>query len=174
MYDVDGNDRVVERRDVPPFDVGAPLPHVIASEDSVVLGYLVAEPDPARAVTYPTAVGPRSDRLVATVTFKDPYVHMFGPPNDEAFAGHPLSRHGLHPYSVFEVLGSSWLRRLEQMSAVHPYHDRDYFLARNRHFIFAFHDSVFECIAKDFSVEVTRGSLQSWLRLAASGFAGAD
>ncbi|HEX6808463.1 MAG TPA: hypothetical protein VF118_10775 [Gemmatimonadaceae bacterium] len=30
-----------------------------------------------------------------------------------------------------------------------------------RHFVFAFHDSTFECVAEDFQVEVRGGSLAS-------------
>ena len=47
---------------------------------------------------------------------------MFGPPNDEAFDGHPLARRGLRPYGAFEVTHSSWIRQLEQMNSVHPHH----------------------------------------------------
>jgi hypothetical protein len=57
--------------------------------------------------------------LVAVVRFDRPYAHMFGPPNDEAFHGHPLANRGLCPYAVFEVRDSSWLRRLRQRPLSH-------------------------------------------------------
>ena len=47
------------------------------------------------------------------------------------------------------------------MNAVHPNHDRARFLARRRHFIFAFHDSTFECIAEGFTSLPFRGSMRS-------------
>ena len=84
---------------------------------------------------------------------------MFGPPNDEAFDGHPLASRGLTPYAEFEVIDSSWLRQLEKMNSVHPYHNRERFMANLHHFVFAFHDSTFECIAASFSVSIHRGSL---------------
>lgn len=69
---------------------------------------------------------------------------MFGPPNDEAFAGHPLADRGLNPYSVAEVQRSSWIRGLERMNSVHARHSRERFLEHKRHFVFAFHDSTFK------------------------------
>jgi hypothetical protein len=81
---------------------------------------------------------------------------MFGPPNDEAFSGHPLASRGLSPWIVQEVVCSSWIRGLERMNSVHPYHRREAFSAF-RHFVFAFHDSTFECVAEDFSVSLMRG-----------------
>jgi len=88
---------------------------------------------------------------------------MFGPPNDEAFGGHPLAHRGLGPYAVFEVRQSSWIRQLERMNSVHRQHEREWFLSNKKHFIFAFHDSTFECIAESFDVQVRQGSLLSAL-----------
>ena len=164
MYEVDSFDAVVELRDAPQPDIGAPLPTLLCDEHHVVLAYLVFEPDPAWDGSYATVVTPDSEGMaVACVRFKWPRAHMFGPPNDEAFEGHPLACRGLHPYAVFEVHNSSWIRKLEQMNSVHPYHNREQFLERLRHFVFAFHDSTFECIAVGFEVEILRGSMKSTL-----------
>jgi len=161
MYTVDDHDRVEELLDVPQSSVGAPLPAVVADEQHVFLAYLVEARDPNWNGQTVRIVAPESiDEIVALVTFVRPYAHQFGPPNDEAFAGHPLAARGLHPYGVFEVVESSWIRRLEGMNAVHPHHHRAKF-DRLRHFVFAFHDSTFECIAQDFQVEVRGGSLAS-------------
>jgi len=84
---------------------------------------------------------------------------MFGRPNDEAFHGHPLYSRGLRPYSVFEIDNSSWLRRLEEMNSVHEHHDKEKFLSAYYHFIFAFHDSTFECIADGFDYKSVDGSI---------------
>lgn len=164
VYEVDDRDTVVELDDAPAPDVGAPIPHLICDDYQVLLAYLVGEPDPDWDGTYVTVVGPESEgRLVAIVRFDCPYAHMFGPPNDEAFKGHPLAGRGLAPYAVFEVRDSSWVRRLARMNSVHECHDRERFLANSRHFVFAFHESTFECIARGFTSEVVRGSLRSVL-----------
>jgi hypothetical protein len=49
------------------------------------------------------------------------------------------------------------------MNSVHPYHNGDRFMADRRHFVFAFHDTMLECIAQGFTVEIVRGSLRSLL-----------
>ncbi len=161
MYEVDSLDSVAELPDAPRPDIGAPLPLVVSDEHHLLLAYLVSEPDPAWDGSYAKVVSPASEGMaVALVRFHLPSAHMLGPPNDEAFEGHPLASRGLEPNAVFEVHQSSWIRRLERMNAVHPNHNRDRFMARRRHFVFAFHDSTFECIADRFESEVFRGSMR--------------
>lgn len=175
MYSIDERDQVVALSDLPQSSVGAPLPAVVAMEGRLALAYLVEAIDPAWGGRTVRVVTPGADHeIVALVEFTWPLAHFFGPPNDEAFAGHPLAARGLEPYGIFEVLGSSWLRALERMNAVHPHHDPTAY-ARLRHFVFAFHDSTFECAARSLVVEVRGGSLASAVReLAARGVAQAS
>jgi hypothetical protein len=162
MYTVDSRDTVVELKNTPQSDIGAPLPFVWADDYRLILSYLVSEPDPNWDGTYINVVSPETeDTLVAIVRFARPYAHMFGPPNDEAFDGHPLANRGLTPYAAFEVVESSWIRQLERMNSVHSCHNPERFMENLRHFIFAFHDSTFECVARSFSVSVHRGSHMS-------------
>lgn len=162
MYEIDALDRAIELLEVPQSDVGAPLPLLLSDEHRLLLAYIVSEPDPAWDGTSVAIVSPASQGLsIAILDFHRPYAQMFGPPNDEAFGGHPLAARGLSPYAAFEVEHSSWIRKHERMNSVHPRHDRERFLARKRHFVFAFHDSTFECVAEGFSVNIIRGSMQS-------------
>jgi hypothetical protein len=164
MYPVDEKDTVVELTDAPRPDVVAPLPLVLADDYRLLLAYLLSEPDSNWDGTYVNVVSPDSEGMaVAAIQFRRPYAHMFGPPNDEAFSGHPLANRGLDPYAVFEVHQSSWIRQLERMNSVHRQHKRDWFLENKRHFVFAFHDSTFECVAEGFKVRQCRGSLFSVL-----------
>lgn len=168
MYSVDHRDHVSEIADVPQSDTGAPLPVVFASEHRIVLIYVVSEPDPNWDGTYVNLVDSKTEReKIARIHFDRPYAHMFGPPNDEAFRGHPLAARGVAPYAAWEVHDSSWIRALEQMNSVHPYHSHEMF-DELRHFIFAFHDSTFECVAKGYRWEVEKGSVSS----VAASFAG--
>ena len=161
MYSIDERDRVEELRDVPQSSIGAPLPAVVADEHRLFVIYLVEAIDPSWDGQTIRVVTPSStDQIVALITFLRPYAHFFGPPNDEAFSGHPLATRGLHPYGAFEVQGSSWIRRLERMNSVHPHH-RPAAFERLHHFVFAFHDSTFECIAQGYQIEVRGGSLRS-------------
>jgi hypothetical protein len=161
VYEVDSLDEVVELHDAPRPDIGAPLPLILSDEGHLLLAYLISEPDPAWDGSYTTVVSPEAEGMgVALVRFQWSSVHMFGPPSDEAFSGHPLASRGLHPYAVFEVQKSSWIRKLERMNSVHPCHNRERFLAGLQHFVFAFHDSTFECVAEGFESEVFRGSMR--------------
>jgi hypothetical protein len=158
MYDVDDHDQVVPVPDVPQSDVGAPLPLVLADEHRVLLGYLLGVHDPDWDGTSVRMVGPDSDGPGAIVEFHRARSYYFGAPNDEAFAGHPLATRGLRPYSVAKIANSSWIRRLEQMNSVHPYHRPDDYW-RLSHFVFGFHDSTFECVADSFTAHTVPGPM---------------
>ena len=82
MYEVDKHDRVTELNDVPQSSIGAPIPILLAGDLDVLLTYYL------------------ESEHVAIVRFKQSYAHMFGPPNDEGFHGHPLSERGLEPYGA--------------------------------------------------------------------------
>jgi hypothetical protein len=69
----------------------------------------------------------------------------FGYPNDEALAGHPLYGRGLAAYGVFEVHNSHWVRRMTEQNKVSFPNTED---SDERHFVFSFHDSTFECISR--------------------------
>ena len=150
MYTVDDQDIVVPLPDIPQSCVGAPLPVVFAEEGTAIVAYIVQR-----------SASPDTDDN-AFLRFRWCYSLMFGPPNDEAFEGHPLAGRGLEPYGAFKIENSSWLRALERMNSVHPYHRPEHF-DRYTHYVLTFHDSTFECIADSYEVTVVRGPLQSLL-----------
>lgn len=159
MYSIDDQDSVTERVDLPQSSVGAPCPVVLSGEHFLHLAYYLEEREEGWDGSIVRVVGEHSEgEPCALVRFARAAAHMFGPPNDEAFAGHPLAERGLEPYAVFEVNNSSWVRTLERMNSVHPYHRPERF-TKYKHFVFAFHDSVFECVAESFELSVHRGSL---------------
>jgi hypothetical protein len=170
MYRVDHRDKVIALAGVPQSSVGAPLPVVLANENARLLAYYTEAPHPTWNGTNPRSVSAdTTEDPVAVLDFGLARAHYFGPPNDEAFGGHPLAARGLSPYGAFEVLDSSWIRLLSEMNSVHPRHSPALF-AGLRHFIFCFHDNTFECIAKSFDVTIIAGPLaravaevQEWL-----------
>lgn len=162
MYQVDDLDRVVALEGFPQSSVGAPCPMVLSDEFSTVIAFYIEEPDPNWDGTSVRVVGPDSnDERIAIVSF-DSSAYFFGPPNDEAFDGHPLASRGLGPYSAVLVERSSWVRGLERMNSVHPQHRPENF-DDLKHFILSFHDSVFECVARSYRVELCVGSINSAL-----------
>jgi hypothetical protein len=166
MYSIDQNDTVIELHDAPQSSVGAPCPIVFATEHTIFLAYYIQNtPKGWDGLTVRVVDENTVGKPVALVNFTEPYAHMFGPPNDEAFSGHPLASRGLQPYSINEIRGSSWIRNLERMNSVHPYHKPEHF-ADYRHFVFAFHDTTFECIADGFTISLHVGSVADVAKLA--------
>ncbi len=162
MYRV-RDDRVRELTTVPQSDTGAPLPAVVADESNLSLIYVISEPDPDWDGTYVNVLGADTEGLpLAVLNFERVYNHRFGPPNDEAIAGHPLYERGLQAYGAYTVEASSWIRECEEMNAVHERHQPG-FLADYQHFILTFHDSVFECIAHSVRSTRQRGTLRATL-----------
>jgi hypothetical protein len=167
MYSIDDKDAIIVLKDTPQSSVGAPCPMILATEHSLFLAYYLQNTPPDWDGTTVTLIDEQTvGEPVALVKFTQVRAHMFGPPNDEAFGGHPLAPRGLRPYSVNEVRDSSWIRRLERMNAVHPYHKPEHF-SHLRHFVFAFHDTTFECIAGGFAISLQKGSVAAVIR---SGF----
>src|SRR5690348_6960904 len=107
--------RIVEG--LPRCDIGAPLPTVIAAEHAVTLLYVVGQPDPGWDGTYVNVVTPETlDLFIATIHFYHPVAHVLaGFPDEETYAGHSLSRVGLKPYQMFEVINSPWAAELERI-----------------------------------------------------------
>ena len=161
MYQVGPDDRVVELRDVPQMDTGAPLPVVIANEHVLDLVYLATAIDRDWDGSYTTMVGEDTEREdVVCVRFDGAWAHSFGPLGDETLHGHPLWGRGLTHYAAAEVHHSSWVRSHEQVNSVHDRHLPGMF-DDLRHFIFTFHDSTFECTARGYEVRVVSGSMNS-------------
>jgi hypothetical protein len=122
MYQVDENDTVVALENVPQSSVGAPTPIVLSDEGKTIIAFHLENTRDDWDGTSVRIIRPESEESSAIVEFKWCYAYMFGPPNDEAFSGHPLSARGLDPYGAYEVLNSSWIRQLERMNSVHQYH----------------------------------------------------
>lgn len=144
---------------VPQSSVGAPCPMVVADEHHLsVIFYLQNTPEGWDGAEV-KVVGPDSeDETHAIVSFSSFKAYYHGAPNDEAFSGHPLSKKGLEPYGAYEVKDSTWIRDLIEMNRVHAYHSDEAF-KDYRHFIFSFHDTTFECVAKGYDITVGQGSV---------------
>lgn len=159
MYEVDDRDRVVELPDIPQSSVGAPIPLVIADEHATIIAFLLQNTPQGWDRSSVRVIGPDSvGEPIAMIHFRWCYAHMFGPPNDESFHGHPLAARGLNPYGAYLIEDSSWIRRLEAMNSVHPHHDHRRFENR-KHIVLAFHDSTFECVTDGYATHVREGSI---------------
>ena len=144
--------------DVPQSNVGAPLPLVLAADGVAMVGFLRQVVDPTWDGTSVRMMDLETPEPCALVTFAGTYAVYLGMPNDEAFPGHPLASRGLERYGAFQVERSSWIRRLERMNAIHPYHRPEAY-EELVHVVLSFHDSTFECVARSYAVETLEGPL---------------
>lgn len=161
VYRLTGKDDVIRLEGIPQSSIGAPNPTLIAGEHSITLIYYVEDtPENWDGTSTRIITTGSSNEPIAIISFQLSYAHYFGPPNDEAFQGHPLEKHGLSPYGSYEIQNSSWIHSLERLNSVHAHHKKQDFKTSKRHFVLAFHDSVFECIAKSYTIETTQGSIR--------------
>src|SRR5215510_8413907 len=117
MYTADEKDRVIVLEDFPQSSVGAPVSAIVSDEfTTVVAFYLQDTPEEGDGTWVRVVFRESAGEPLAIVRFSLCYAYSFGPPNDEAFSGHPLAGRGLSPYGAFEVKDSSWLRQLERMN----------------------------------------------------------
>src|SRR5277367_3220053 len=83
----------------------------------------------------------------------------YGGPNDEARGGHPLAKHGLGFYGLYEVLDSPWIEEVKSGNRVHPRHD-DSLFSDYKHYVACFKDVMLEVISSEFEeVELTEAAL---------------
>ena len=135
------------------IETGAPVPVVLSNEYKLLLFYYYQRTinNPANT-DFPRQRDSNEDRGVAVVAFPGFLIYKFGYPNAEVLSGHPYYSLGLRAYSLFEVIDSDWVQDIEQRNRIHPRHNSERYKAY-RHFLIAFEDSTFECIAKGLEIE---------------------
>lgn len=94
---------------------------------------IVLSKDGAVILSYMSYVARKDTCMIAS--FPVCFAHCFV----EAKLEHPLKARGLRPFSAYEVKDSSWAKAV----------------GKGKHFVFTFRDSVFECLAEDYGVEMT-------------------
>jgi len=146
------------------WDTGAPMPHLLKSDDRTFLIFYLRNIDPHWDGTYVYVRDPSSPDIqkLGVVEFEHCVCTKMGTPNDEVFHGHPLHGNGFVGYRALVVENSNWLKELEAINAVHSNYKPDGW-RKLKHYIFPFHDSTFECVARDFKVETRDTTLPKLL-----------
>ena len=146
------------------WDMGAPLPHLMVNDNRALLSFYLRRSDPDWDGSYVTIKDPSDGSVesLALVEFDFCYSARLGAPNDEVFEGHPLAGKGLDGYTAQLVKNSRWIHELETINSVHRMYDPDSWRDLN-HYVFWFHDSTFECVARSYKVETYRESLGEML-----------
>ena len=76
-----------------------------------------------------------------------------------------MADRGLEPYAVNIIKNSRWIAEQEKINAYHLGYNREHW-REYKHYLFAFHDEVFECIAKGYDVDVYKGSICDLMKIA--------
>lgn len=137
------------------WDVGAPMPFVIADARHVAVVVYPHRPDAAWTAMPVSVANPSGGRPepLGLIEFDGVYDVRFGGLNDEALDGHPLSGRGLSAYEAHTVVDSEWIAESERRNSVHSAH-RGGWADRLTHYILCFHDQLLECLAE--TIRTTR------------------
>lgn len=148
----------------PPWDTGAPLPHVISNGSRAFVVCLASQPDANWDGTYVTVVSPAdaSPSAFVVIEISGCGEMRFGGPNDEALSGHPLYGRGLAGYRAHEVMNSAWIEDAIKVNSVHPYHS-DAPFRRLHHYVLLFHDEMLEALAHGISSRLVTGTMRELL-----------
>ena len=113
----------------------------------------------------PEVCNSKSVKYIALIQFESCYCHRFGGGNDEALNGHPLYGIGLELYSAHIIENSSWINEFIKMNSMHPRFKKEYWNGY-KHYLFTFHDGIFEYVAKSYSMNMYKGNMEQVVSLA--------
>ncbi len=150
-----------------PQDTGTPCPYVISNDFRIFLLYSIDTTSPSwnKFLAEICVLDKEVENFIALVSFANYYCFRFGGINDEVLHAHPLYNHGLECYQIHEVINSSWISEQKKINSIHSnFNEIEW--NEKRHFVFTFHDNIFECIANDFSIKAYKGYLESVISIA--------
>jgi hypothetical protein len=117
------------------IDPGATMPEIKADEHDLEVTFYLLDSDGR-----------------GKLKFKSVLQFTFGYPNEEAIEGHRYYEFGLFPFKFVEVQDSEIIKNIIKANRVHQYH-KDELFKEWRHFVFPFHDTTLEVIAKSYEFE---------------------
>ena len=132
---------------------------ILATQERLLLSYYSEIRSSVVSPRKPTLVNEGFTGTVVIVDFRRPASFFSVPLSNETLGAHPLAYRGLASYRVFSVENSSRIRRLITAQYVHPRPFPGAF-ENSKHYIFTFHDSVFEAVAHGVSVRTFPGSIR--------------
>lgn len=83
------------------------------------------------------------------IKFSSVLQFTFGYPNEEVISGHRYAKLGLSPFEFVEVKDSEIIKSIVSANRIHPYHRAEQF-KDYKHYVFPFHDTTLEIIAKSY------------------------
>lgn len=146
------------------WDVGAPMPHLLAGPSSTFIVCYARDVDPDWHGTYVTMRSPADEDMspLLLIEITRCYDVRMGGPNDEAINGHPLHGQGLSGYQAHEVVNSDWLEHVIRVNSVHPHHSDERF-RQLHHYLLPFHDEMVEALGQSIQVTHFLGTIRNAL-----------
>ena len=118
--------------------------------EAAVSGAVLFQTEESAHLVFNASAGGR-----ALVTFERCILTRFGHPNDEARWGIPRF-HGT-TYGIYRIEHSSWIAEVVRLNRYRFPTTRDDYV--KLHYVFAFHDSTFECLADGMKLDTTNRTL---------------
>lgn len=115
------------------METGAPSPILLSSEAELKLAFFLDE-----------------EPYCCALNFSGVIHHKFGSPGNESIHGHPYRKLGLESYGFYELKFSDYIEQISRINEVHNKFDPELWMDY-KHFIITFHDTMFECIGKEYS-----------------------
>lgn len=154
------SDAVLGLGDVPRPSVEAPCPVVLAHDDHLFVLYVLQSKPEGWYDSWVKMISSDAEgEPFVIIVFQHPLAYCHGILDHQALHGHPLYRRGLRPHGAFEIENSSWQEALLKMRRMHAAHRIENY-HRYRHFVLAFRDTTFECLAESYSILIGNGRLR--------------
>jgi len=161
---------VGENETVIPFDLGVRMaggsgvcPILLQDERKAFLIFSLDSRDPSWDGSWVRVVSPGDSEIrpIGVIQWIGCHVAVFGHPYVDIRMNHRLWTRGLKECvstHAGEVQNSSWIASLEQQDRDRVYYEYQRY-SELRHFILLFWDSTFECLARDYTVEIVQESM---------------
>jgi len=140
------------------MDTGAPDPMVFSARNRTFIIFFGTITQDSEAPDIETVM----------IEFTGCVKSSLGSPNDEALHGHPYYALGLRSYGFYQLENSDLLKQIIEMQSVHSRFDAEKWTFY-KHYIITFHDELFECIARSFTVSKGNEHYQQMLSIANIG-----
>lgn len=147
---------LIEIKELPNMDTGAPSPVIISSDIKLYLTFY-------KEMDYEMELHQRDNILdvgVVFIEFHGFIKYTFGMPGNETIQGHPYSKLGMKAYSFYELKESDLIIKLQDIDKIHPYYSTEKW-NKYKHYILTFHDNMFECIAESYTIKSRETTLQN-------------
>lgn len=126
------------------MDSGAPSPIITSNDNEFCVCFYIDN-------------GDDNNLDICILKFPHYLIYIFGMPSNETLHGHFYNKLGIESYAFYELIDSDLIKQLKDMDKCHPYYHSEKW-KEYHHYIITFHDNMFECVAKSYSIKKSNAS----------------